>query len=1292
MFCLNVPRGTPPDFHLGDDSEVRHRALCYRLHQAGFLGLLVVSTTARAAEASAVPVLAVDASLAAEAGRLDERLGILLQALEDPAIADEALARLTMIVVNAPPRAAWARAYAAALMGSDTGFEELPLRALTASLQLPNAEPDVWSTLEEFARADAPGARRAWGEALLFHGQLGRAEETALLMPEHQAWVRVARGQADQTDATRIDPTAQDCLQHNDDLTCGVLLLEQGWPGSALLRARTGLEASPENPDLLALIEHGERTLNGGPEPSSIQAAAQASELLSLGQSPESLAVLLEGCARHPASWEVLGPALRLAFDLGQTEVAVGLLQEALGAVRTPGGWDAMLQDLGRVTALAAEDQKSRGQTDSALFALQLAHVLLPQDPGILSSLGGTAWQLGRTEAALAAYSAAALLTPDDLDVLDARFRLLIASDRLDAATALLAEQPMGVAQVDALRQELSLEIAVRSVQAVLAAGDTAGALKDSELLLRRFEAWPRVQALRADALMADDRPQEAAELYERARRRDPSNPWHAVGEARALGQLGLWPQAHGLLDGLPSDQTDDLRAVSGALREELLRSEGDALRVSGDWEAAWARYDPLLTGDPGPWTLTGVGALYLAADRPQDALDAYEQALEADPDNRVPARGRIWAMLALGQVHEAEAAAQILVNSARDPASDSLLAQARRQRQLQEAQILRFSQRPEQAEDLLLEALEEYPADPDLTLALGWLYEQQGRTDDAWWRAKEVLSGDPTHLGALHLLRVVGRGRASAVHRAWQEAANAGADREVAKALPALRLAIDLERAEALAGRGLLSSARAIVAKSSKSLAGGDGRAWLTVGDAWTALGDLDQAWAAYELAAAHAPQDGEIVRRLARCLEACGRPAHAQRVLERHWSDYEDPRVGLALGELQSRRGLHQASKRTREQVRAAAGVAEHPTLPATSGGAETDPLVVSGTAGLGWFSRPGDPGTTQLTGWLVPIGAQLGLPGGWQLGLQAIPHWITDGESSARGASFDLGVSMPPGGAVSGNLSVSSGPLGSAALGRWGWDAGIGAALGGRGEILVGFHRAPVLDSLASWTGHLDILDRPYGGVSDTWVSGTFSLRWETATDLGLIVRAGSLAGDAVDPVGWQQAVGWGHRTLQVGDQHLRVGIEGLAMTHDRKSDNFSGGQAATFTPELFAQAIGRLEGTWRTTDVPIQVCGAVGLGAQYQDAESLRFQDTGWEFTSDAVLVAQWRLAPAWVLEVRAYLQATSTLWRQQVALLTLQRHGQIPPPIPPQPPFYSPVHSPPLVPHRPCSTVPREREE
>ena len=1260
-------------------------ALVRRALLASLAWLWCAPGTGWAASPGPVPVLAVEAALSSGEDRVDERLGVLLRALEHPEHRAEARARIRQIVLDAPPRSAWAPAYGAALDGAEPE-PALQLAAAVAALQLPEPGPEPWTALETLVQEDAPQARRHWGEALLFHGRVAAVATTDLVSPLHRAWGLVAQGDAGLALGTLTAPEAQPCLESNDDRRCSELLLSLGWPKAAVHRARLGLARGGDREGLDALIERAEGLYYGRPRPETLQRAAAASAVQEGGNAVAALVLWQEACAVDPAAWEVLGPALGLAFELGQPEVAVALLQAALEAVRGPDDWTRMLRDLGRVTAAAAETWKTTGDPHRALQALHLAHALLPMDPSILTSLGGVSWQLDQPLAALEAYAAAAELGSTDPSVQEARFRLLVQLDRLDEAGQLLEGLPRDDVRAQALRQELSLEVSLRSTAAQLQAGDVTGARVSVDRLRQDHEEWPRVQALHGEVLLASGEPGPAAAAFERARRQDPENPWHALGEARALGQLGLWTPAHQLIEGLGTALPADVLAVANHLRESLLRSEGDALRASGNWSAAWARYDALLAGTPDAWTLTGAGALYLAAERHDDALAAYDQALSLDPDNPVAARGRVWALLGQGRIVEAEAQAEALVARDRDPANDNLLAHVRRQDLLQEALLLRFGQQPEQAEALLLAGLSNAHQDPELLLALGWLYEQQGRLDDAWWRAREVLVLDPTHRDALHLLRTVGRGRAAAVHRSWQDAADAGAGPEVSRALPALRLAIELERAEEMASRSLVASARELIARSSRELAGGDGQAWLAVGDAWAALGDVDQAWAAYELALAHGPSDALAVQRLAGCLEASGRSGHAERVLERAWQDWRDPRVGVALAELQERRGLLRQAARTRAQVLSTAAETGAGGTGQTPDAARTA-QALTGAGGVTWLSRPGEAGTSALTGWLVPVAAAVALPGRWQLDLQAVPYQLSNAAEVTRHAALGLGVSTRIGDPLTLQARIGTGPLDPRDPAHWTWDGLLTTSLGQRGEVSLGVHRAPVMESLASWSGAVDALDRPYGGVADTWVSGLGALRWRPATDLGLLVRAGAMAGDHVAPIGWQQLVFWGHRALLSADDRIRVGLEGLAFTHDRRSDGFTGGEAAAFTPTRFGQLAARLEGTWTHPEQSLRVCGSVGAGPQYQDGETLRFQDPGWAITGDGTLAAQWRVAEHWLLEGRAWGQATSTRWHQEVVWVSIRRLGPVRTVLPAAAPFSSPVHSPPLVPHRPCGTVP-----
>lgn len=407
---------------------------------------------------------------------------------------------------------------------------------------------------------------------------------------------------------------------------------------------------------------------------------------------------------------------------------------------------------------------------------------------------------------------------------------------------------------------------------------------------------------------------------------------------------------------------------------------------------------------------------------------------------------------------------------------------------------------------------------------------------------------------------------------------------------------------------------------------------------------------------------------------------------MLSTAWQDWRDPRVGLALAELQERRGQLRQSTATRASLIASAAQAPAGGAAPVDAAPRALPVSVGAAAGFGWFSRSGVVGTSQLTGHTIPVAAAVGLPGVWQLELQAVPHRLDNGETQTLGTTLSVGLASRPGAPLAARARVGTGPLGSGEPGRWTWDGTASAALGDRGEAAVGFHRAPVLETLAAWSGAGDVLDRPYGAVADTWVSGQLSLRWAPATDLGAVVRAGAMAGPDVAPIAWQQLAAWAHRPLLPREERVRVGVEGLVMAHDHSSDRFTGGEAGAYTPTRFGQVSGRIEGAWRHPARPLQVCGSAGAGPQYQDGQTLRFQDPGWALNGDAAVAAQWRFAADWLAEGRVYAQGTSTRWHQQVALITVQRLAQAAAPLPPAAPFASPVHSPPLVPHRPCGTV------
>jgi tetratricopeptide (TPR) repeat protein len=202
--------------------------------------------------------------------------------------------------------------------------------------------------------------------------------------------------------------------------------------------------------------------------------------------------------------------------------------------------------------------------------------------------------------------------------------------------------------------------------------------------------------ALRADVLLQVERPEEAQEIYDRLRARDPSDSAALAGAARARIEQGKHPEAREILHhGLPrvprtealvlalaeaESGSGDLLAAERAVREGLeIIPKGRALwtrlaeiaSARDDWVEAADAYQHAIDLDPNAVSSL-LGAAFVAEQRgrPSDALSFYDRAGALAPGD-----GRVWTRrgLALAAVQRhAEAVESFDRALAIDPESDA--------------------------------------------------------------------------------------------------------------------------------------------------------------------------------------------------------------------------------------------------------------------------------------------------------------------------------------------------------------------------------------------------------------------------------------------------------------------------------------------------------------------------------------------------------------------------------------------------------------------------------------------
>ena len=118
----------------------------------------------------------------------------------------------------------------------------------------------------------------------------------------------------------------------------------------------------------------------------------------------------------------------------------------------------------------------------------------------------------------------------------------------------------------------------------------------------------------------------------------------HAIAMDPAMAQVSFFDINHA--DGV-------LRVADGLLRGELLRSQGKHAEAIAALREAAAAEDALAYNEPADWPLPVrpyLGAALLEAGQPRDAVDAFNQDLEAYPANGWSLHGLAQAQQALGQ------------------------------------------------------------------------------------------------------------------------------------------------------------------------------------------------------------------------------------------------------------------------------------------------------------------------------------------------------------------------------------------------------------------------------------------------------------------------------------------------------------------------------------------------------------------------------------------------------------------------------------------------------------------
>jgi tetratricopeptide (TPR) repeat protein len=341
-----------------------------------------------------------------------------------------------------------------------------------------------------------------------------------------------------------------------------------------------------------------------------------------------------------------------------------------------------------------------------------------------------------------------------------------------------------------------------------------AAALAGVGLLAGACGKSPRQHLDAGNAYAAEGKLPEAVIEYRSALKADPSLAEAEVELADALDKVGNKPAALAAMERaanlLPRDADVQTRAgsmllLAGRVEEAKARAEkalavqptrvdalvlrANALAGMSDLDGALAEIERALALEPSAGVLTNVGTLRLARKEPQQAEDAFRQAIAAAPDAATPHLALANFHWASGRFDAAEAEfqaalkaepthAQALRSTAVFYLATSRPARAepylRRRAEasttpgpsLELAAYLRAIGRRDDAKGILTNVAGMPGAWGTATTSLGWLAQESGDAAGALALADQVIAREPGSVDA-HVLKA----RALASNAKWDEA-----------------------------------------------------------------------------------------------------------------------------------------------------------------------------------------------------------------------------------------------------------------------------------------------------------------------------------------------------------------------------------------------------------------------------------------------------------------------------------------------------------------------------------------
>ncbi len=972
------------------------------------------------------------------------------------------------------------------------------------------------------------------------------------------------------------------------------------------------------------------------------------------------------------------------ALEVHRADAALEVARDGVGRSLPAKDQRSFEQLLAYAWVKKGELAKFAGEREKMVDAYAVAHLLQPDDAGVLRGLGGALWGADRPQRAYDVYAAAFELDPDDAGALDGLVKLAVQLEREDEVRELLSDYSSRPAVRTTLRN-LDLLDEISAAEAARERGDLEAAYLRYKQIQQRDPENPTAYRGLASIALARGDEARALELFRQARAAEPDNPWSLLGEANGLISVGRFPEAESILSAVDNTPDPKVRTEVRKTRARMLMEQGVVAQRDDRDDEALLRYQESLVLASSTWTFTNLGSLYAKHGQFGEARAMYEEAWSLDPTNVYARIGHAGLYVDRGYLDTGEELLDGLPSSnANVVAARTRISVLRAQKKADDARQIGEI---DDARRIVTEMYATWPDDP--TAKAAWQTEllDLGAPGVRLTNARSMLAKDAhdlralgTALDAAHALR-----KTADVLPLFEAAAEGGeADHLVLRDMA--RLTTQLERSLAMDDDDRHDDAVGLVEQIMEG-ASADTSTLTLIGGTWLQLREPKRAEQAFEAARELTGDDPYALIGLAGTYATQGRSGKGIDLLDEAWQSTADPVLGLALADMYQGRRQYKMADEVLEEVARSTGATrstvplEVVTLPSgrtisdfpeASEDVPVDPRVELKrrelkekapdgykpglSVGAGVYSRPGFSGEQFLTAFFIPVRLHELRAGPVAFDVEAVPYILSDAVDSAQGASLSAGLQAALG-PVGLHLRGGVSPVGFQSAPYFTWYGAVDVGI--TEQVRLGFitSREAVTDSLTSWAGKADAVGNFYGRVHRTSFGGYLGVSPTEESAVSLFGRGGWNDGLRMPRVAFWEGGAQGSYRFKWDRFGLKVGASALAMSFSQQLDKFRPGEGGFFAPELFVMGGVAAEGTFRTRDDRLQLCAGARVGPQYLAVEDPSLDpdayiQPGVFFGYSLGVAVDWKVARFWWLGIDYSRTVTGNTWQQNIAMLHL----------------------------------------